>query len=108
VIDPTTETALSLAEVAALLPPGRRGKRPHLSCVLRWITRGAPGPDGKPVRLRAARVGGRWFSSREAVAEFIEALTPRFDAPAAEAPRPASKRRRASERAARELERAGV
>ena len=107
-IDPSAEHVLSLAEVSSILPPGRNGKRPHLSCVLRWITSGAPGPDGQPVRLRAARVGGRWFSSREAVAEFIAALTPRLDDTP---PRPASTpaaRRRASQTAEKKLQQLGI
>jgi hypothetical protein len=60
------------------------------------------------VKLRAGRIGGRWFTSEEALKEFIAALTPALDGEARPVPRTANARRRASERAARELEAAGI
>jgi hypothetical protein len=54
------------------------------------------------------RLGGRWVTSAEALARFAAALTPRLDDDPAPAPRSAQQRRQASERAERELEKAGI
>jgi hypothetical protein len=64
------ETLISLAQAARLFPPTRQDKAVHVSTILRWILRGVRG-----VRLEAARAGGRWITSREAVARFVAALT---------------------------------
>jgi hypothetical protein len=77
VIDLKVEKPISLAAAALLIPPGRRGKRTHLSTLLRWVTRGSAGPDGMIVRLEALRLGGRWMTSSEALQRFAEALTPK-------------------------------
>ena len=106
VIDTTTERLIGLPEAARLLPTGRGGRPVTLSCVLRWVLDGAPGPSGERVRLDALRIGGRWLTSREAIQRFGEALTPRLDPDPP--PRTPTARTRASERAARELERAGI
>ena len=45
-------------------------KRPHLSTVHRWRTRGIRG-----VRLEAILCGGVWFTSREAVRRFFQGTT---------------------------------
>jgi hypothetical protein len=74
-IDLSTETLLSLAEAAKLLPPARLGKPVTFQCVLRWVQEGARGADGRPVTLEALRLGGRWVTSREALQRFAEALT---------------------------------
>jgi hypothetical protein len=108
VIDLTTETPLPLAVAARLVPPGRNGKQCHLSTLLRWILRGCRGPDGGMVRLEGVRLGDRWVTTRQAIQRFALALTPRLDGEPAPAPRTEGHRRRASERAAAELERAGI
>ena len=107
-IDLTCESVLSLTQATQLLPPGRGGARPTLSCILRWILKGARSPSGELVRLEALRIGGRWVTSREALQRFAEALTPQLNGHAAPPPRSTAKRRRASERAAKELERLGI
>jgi hypothetical protein len=103
------ETLLSLSQAARRLPPGRNGRPVTLSCLLRWVLDGVPGPDGQRVRLEAARLGGRWLTSVEALARFAAALTPRLgsDDPPPRRRSPAARRRR-SERAAKELEEAGI
>ena len=53
-IDLTSEAALPLAAAAKLIPPARKGRKTHLSTILRWITRGAPAPDGS-LRVSARR-----------------------------------------------------
>jgi hypothetical protein len=107
-LDLTAETPLPLAAATKLVPPARSGKRTHISTLLRWILQGAKAPDGKTVRLEAVRLGGRWLTSAEALQRFAEALTPRLgDAPVT-ATRTPGRRRRASERAAADLESAGI
>jgi hypothetical protein len=108
VIDLSTETAIPLAAAAKLIPPGRGGRRTHLSTLVRWILRGSRGPEGARVKLEAMRVGNRWITSREALQRFAEALTPRHAAQESLAPRSPAKRRGASERAARQLDELGI
>jgi hypothetical protein len=91
-----------------VLPPGRRGRPVSLSCILRWVHTGVPGPSGERVRLEALRVGGRWTTSREALQRFAERLTPHLADEMQPAPRGPAKRRRASERAAAQLDQLGV
>jgi hypothetical protein len=102
------EKLMSLYEAARRLPPGRRGRPVSFSCVLRWITDGIPGPGGSRIKLEAVRVGGRWLTSDEALARWAERLTPRLDSEPALGPRSLARRERDSERAARELDRAGI
>jgi hypothetical protein len=105
-IDLKTEQLLSLCEAARRLPPGRRGRPVHFSCVLRWIMDGVRTPHGK-VQLEAIRMGGRWITSVEALERFAAAQTPDLtERP--QLPRTPAARRRASERAAAELERFGI
>jgi hypothetical protein len=108
VIDLTTEIPLPLAAAAKLVPPARSGKRTHLSTLVRWITRGAPGPDGQLVRLDAVRLGSRWVTSRQALQRFAEALTPRLDDTKGSLPRSPRQRQQAADRAAKELEKIGI
>jgi hypothetical protein len=109
VLDLTTENPIPLAAAAKFVPPGRNGRRTHLSTILRWVVRGARSPSGELVRLEAARLGGRWITSREALQRFAERLTPRLsDEPMSPSPRTPGQRRWASERAARELEKVGI
>jgi hypothetical protein len=107
-IDLSLEQPIPLAEACRLVPPGRGGKKTHLSTLLRWILRGTKAPGGQTVRLEALRLGGRWVTSREALQRFAETLTPRMDVGAAAGPLTEAKRRKASERAAAELEKLGV
>jgi hypothetical protein len=65
-----TERVITLVEAARLVPPGRGGRPTHLSTLLRWIHPGVRG-----VQLEAARLGGRWVTSREALQRFAERLT---------------------------------
>jgi hypothetical protein len=107
-IDLTNESLISLPEAARLLPAGRRGRPVSLSCILRWVLSGVRLPSGKAVRLEAVRLGGRWLTSREALQRFAEAQTPRLEDNASESTRSPRSRQRASERAAAELEAAGI
>jgi hypothetical protein len=102
------ETLIGLGTAARRLPPGRGGRPVSFSCVLRWITTGIPGPDGRRVKLEAVRLGGRWLTSEEALARWAERLTPRVDTDSVPAPRTPRQRMRAAERAAKELEQEGI
>jgi len=106
-IDPSTEKAISLNEAGRRLPPGRNGAKPWLPTLLRWIHQGCKGPGGKTIKLRAGRCGGKWFTSEEALREFVEALTPRLDSEPAPSRTPTA-RRRAIEQADRVCDQAGV
>jgi hypothetical protein len=99
-IDPNSETLVSLTEAARSLPARRGGKRPHVSCIYRWTTTGCKG-----VVLESLQCGGTRCTSKEALGRFMEALTYGADRPTTRSP---IKRQRAAEKAIRELERAGV
>lgn len=107
-IDSTTEQVFPLAEAATFIPPSRGGRKTAFSTLLRWILTGVRAPSGERVRLEALRVGSRWMVSRESMQRFFEALTPRLDAEPLPAPRTQRQRARASERAAKELDRIGI
>jgi hypothetical protein len=117
------ESVLDLTAAAKIVPPARgrrapddpgdspapRGKKTHISTIVRWIKKGATAPDGTRVRLEAVRLGGRWVTSREALQRFADRLTPQLDGatPGSEVRSP-KRRQKASERAAAELERLGM
>jgi hypothetical protein len=108
VLDLTIEKPLPLADACQLVPPARRGKKTHLSTMLRWILTGAKSPSGELVKLEALRLGNRWVTSREALQRFAERLTPSTDSLAQAAPRTPAARQRASEKAAMQLEAIGI
>jgi Protein of unknown function (DUF1580) len=101
---------LTLRDLAKCCPSQRGGKPVSLSCVLRWCLVGVRGPSGARVKLAAARLSGKWISSRGALRRFIEAQTPNLngDDLTPLRPRSATKRQRASERAERELDSVGI
>jgi hypothetical protein len=101
------------------LPGHRGGRRPHPSTALRWVTVGQPTPDGNRVRLRAVRIGGRWFSTDVWFAEWVEVLTRAHipteqqtptdgQAPAAGVLRSPTQRQKAADAAVRALEELGA
>jgi hypothetical protein len=103
-IDLGSETLVSLSQAARLLPPGRRGRPVNLSTILRWIIDGVAG-----VRLEGLRVGGRWLTSKEALARFAERLTPDLSTiPQRRTSRPPATRERAANRACAELAKEGI
>jgi hypothetical protein len=110
-LDLTTETPMSLKDVAKLRPLGRGNRPTHFSTVLRWILSGVKTPHGI-VRLEGTRLGSKWLTTREAVCRFTDALTRAyFDPRGADGPptpRPPAARRRASEKAGRLLENLGI
>ena len=103
---------LSLSAAGRLFPGHRGNGTVDPSTVFRWLTKGTRTPGGTVVKLEAVRVGGRWLTSRGAVARFVEALTSAADPTthntAAPITRTPAARRKASERAALALERMGA
>jgi hypothetical protein len=97
-----------LTRAARRVPRTRRDRPVTLSCLLRWVLTGVTGPDGQRVYLEAARLAGRWVTSPGAIRRFIAAQTPRLGTEPAPSPRSPAQRRRAGERAARELENLGI
>lgn len=93
------EPFLSLGQAAKLLPGRQPGKPIAVVTVSRWCLRGLRGN-----RLRSVMVGGRRFTTRKWVAEFIKAVNSQ-DSWQAELPdnRTPDQRRRAADQAAREL-----
>jgi hypothetical protein len=65
VIDLQTEELRTFQEVAHLLPGS-----PHVSTLYRWASRGVKG-----VRLETVVVGGRRYTSAEALRRFAQRLT---------------------------------
>lgn len=99
---------ISLSEAARRLPSHRRGRPVHSSCVWRWISRGVTLPTGELVFLQAAKLSGRWLTTGPALQRFLAAQTPPVGGEAQPAPRTPAARQRASERAAKELEKIGI
>jgi hypothetical protein len=107
--DILSETTLGLAEAARRLPSYRRGSPVSPSTLWRWITDGVKLPGGQMVRLEAARLGGRWLTSVEALARFAAAQTPTFGGGGSPPePPPAAPTRSRAQRAAEELSKAGI
>src|SRR5262245_66623007 len=90
------ESLISLPEACRIIPG-----RPHLATVYRWFQRGVRGG----IKLETALVGGRRFTSREAVQRFVDRLSgDRSDALQLRTPR---QRQIAVEKANAELAAAG-
>ena len=100
-IDLEHESLISLAEAATLLPRRRKGKKPHISCLYRWASRGLRG-----VRLETVQIGGTRCTSREALARFFASLTEGCNQP--KESRSPTARQRAARQAERELEKLGL
>jgi hypothetical protein len=90
---------LSLSAAGRLFPGHRGGAAVDPSTVFRWVTKGTRTHAGQLVKLEAVRVGGRWLTSRGAVARFVAALTEAAD-PSTSPPPPATRTPTASRRAA--------
>jgi hypothetical protein len=102
-IDSTTETLISLADVPAHLPVRRGGKRTHVSCIYRWAQRGHKG-----VKLEVLQCGGTKVTSLEALQRFFERLSAATgNATPAACSRSLKQRQSAADRATRQLAAAG-
>jgi hypothetical protein len=94
--DLKTETLLTITQATKHLPT-----RPAVVTVWRWINRGCRG-----IRLESIAIGGRRYTSVEALNRFCAATTAAaYSEEAKERARTPRQRQRASERAAAELAR---
>lgn len=75
-IDPTRDVLLSPRDVVALLsgPLARTGRRLHVSTAVRWMVTG---------RLESVRLGGRRYTTAEALRRFVASGADRLPARAA-------------------------
>lgn len=102
---------LSLAAAGRMFPAHRGPGAINPSTVYRWATSGAKEPSGRLVKLEAVRVGGRWLTSRAAVARFVAALTAAAAPTSTPAPpitRTPAARQKAADRAAAKLKAMGA
>lgn len=105
---PQSTEYLTLNQVAKRFP-GKSGGRIHTATITRWILMGCLSRDGVRVKLSATRVGSRWLVDPSNLDIFFAALAGNEQAPeATHMGRTAEQRNRASEHAARELERRGA
>ena len=102
-IDTTLEQTHPLPEACGFIPSTRPGKKVNVSTMTRWITKGSHG-----VKLEAVRVPGGWLTSREAIQRFVERLTEAHGSTEHAGPMTPTARRKAAEKADRELEEMGV
>jgi hypothetical protein len=96
-----------MSQAARRFPPHRRDRPVNPSTIWRWVVDGVRLPGGGKLRLEAARVGGRWLTSEQALARFIDAQTVVQFAPA-ERPATPRQRQHAAERAGETLEALGM
>jgi hypothetical protein len=109
--DIADEQLISLSEAAKLrsLPRRRGGRRPHISTLFRWASRGIGG-----VRLPTLRCGGTLCTSIQAMQWFFEQLTLADQSSldscrsSTTTRRSTTARQRAITAAERELEKAGI
>jgi hypothetical protein len=97
-IDLKTESLLAVTTVPAELPD-----RPHISTIWRWINRGCRG-----VRLETILIGGKRYTSLEALQRFVEATTVAAERSPANTAVTAPSRRRDIGKANSELDAAGI
>jgi uncharacterized protein DUF1580 len=95
--DILSEEMVTLTAAAKLIPG-----RPHISTIWRWRKQGCRG-----IRLETAVVGGRPYTSREAIVRFIKATTEACDGVIADRT-PSHRRQKQIEAAEKELDAAGI
>lgn len=99
-INTETEALLSIPSESNAAMPGRRGV--HSATWHRWMTRGCRG-----VRLEFILIGGRRFTSAQAMTRFFAAVTAAAAGGSAELPEPAGCERKIAA-AERKLQEAGI
>lgn len=75
-----SDDLLTRGEACRLLP-----SRPSPATLWRWRTKGV-GTGNQRIRLECDRVGGRWYTTRAAMAEFISRQTAATTVPANDDP----------------------
>ncbi len=101
---------LTISQIVARLPGSRGARRIHPATITRWILDGCPSRDGHRVKLVATRAGSRWLVRESDLQAFFDALAadPTANLSSSQSTRTPTARDKASERAARELERMGA
>lgn len=61
-----TASKITMSDSARLFARLTGAPRPHRATMLRWAIKGVKG-----TRLRAERLGGRWYTTPEAVEDFL-------------------------------------
>jgi hypothetical protein len=89
----------TLKQAALRVPPVRQGRPVTLSCLLRWVTLGVPGPDGGRVKLEAGRLAGKWITTAAALRRFVAAQTPSLSLDCQPTPAPRAQAQRRKEKA---------
>lgn len=97
-IDIQTETIVPVCKI-----PSHAPGRPHIATCWRWINRGVRG-----VKLETVLIGGRRFTSLEALQRFVERTTAAADGASTVTALTPSAQRNAHERACHELDAAGI
>jgi hypothetical protein len=93
-----SESLIAIGKVPSQLPG-----RPHISTIWRWINRGCRG-----VRLETILIGGKRYTSLEALQRFVEATTVAAERSPANTAVTAPSRRRDIGKANSELDAAGI
>jgi Protein of unknown function (DUF1580) len=96
-VDINREQLLTFTEAAKLLPG-----RPNVATLWRWRTAGCRG-----VKLETVLVGGKRYTSREALQRFVDATTAAADG-AEHSPQSNRQRSKSIDAAKSELEEAGI
>ena len=102
-IDLENEKIITFREAAKRLPRRRQGKPVHVSTIWRWVTTGCRGHLLETLTLPGGRV-----TSVEALQRFFDRLSRDGSEPAASTGRTPRARRMSKDRAARELDAAGI
>jgi hypothetical protein len=101
-IDLKNDDLLTLAQAASQIP-GRNGNKCSLQTLYRWCYRGVS-VGASRVRLESTLIGGRRFTSQEALSRFVSRLNPpSADENGTPIPRSIDRRRSDSAKAAAEL-----
>lgn len=75
-IEISAEHLIPIRSVPHRLPPRDNGRCVHISAVYRWVQRGVRG-----VHLKAVRIGGVLYTSKEALQQFVEQLNRGLEPP---------------------------
>jgi hypothetical protein len=97
---------LGMAAAGVLLGANQGGPPIHTATVTRWCLRGVKLTNGQRVNLEHVRCGGKILTTRQAIIRFLTAQTQRPDE--VDAPRTATERNRAADKATKELASMGI
>ena len=99
------ESLVPFRDALKHIPIGR-GRMVHAATLYRWRDKGVHIGKGRPrVKLEAIRIGGEFYTSKEAVLRFLQQINSTPDPVTAETP---TQRNRRAVNAGEELERLGV